>query len=473
MGNAPVNKPSLFRSLLAGALTGLGAGMAAGEHPEQIGPLFAQARQRQENQRMQREQFAAHQQNEQKRLGMEQQRVGIEQQQANQQGRMVDPQIKLAEAQTEFSNINKLKIAKEIEQMPEKQKQEWTAIQSAYITALSHVGAKIRFVSPDSFEAISGVAEEYNGAKNLIPVHDPANNKILWLEKPDAILRYPKDEPDIVLPSGRHIPLANQSVELSEHRLASESAIEAAKMAAQFPKFSSSPEDIDETAKAIFEGRAVPVLSNYSFRDRTAIAARLSRANYNQAEAERDWKAVQKHLASLNSPQQLRLRQATSFASGSLDLVEKAYQEWKQTGLPGGFRTWNKAALLIAKQSPGQAGAKAQVLDGLINDLVAELAVVYRGGNASTDEAMKLAAANLGAAWNEETLKNSLGMLRKTLTIRSNSIKTSEPMGVSEQSPYPPKQAGQTPPPGATVKVPGSDGKLHWSDGKQDLGVVQ
>lgn len=29
------------------------------------------------------------------------------------------------------------------------------------------------------------------------------------------------------------------------------------------------------------------------------------------------------------------------------------------------------------------------------------------------------------------------------------------------------------PPPGATMKVPGSDGKLHWSDGKRDLGVAQ
>jgi hypothetical protein len=30
-----------------------------------------------------------------------------------------------------------------------------------------------------------------------------------------------------------------------------------------------------------------------------------------------------------------------------------------------------------------------------------------------------------------------------------------------------------SPPPGATMKVPGSDGKLHWSDGAHDLGVVQ
>ena len=28
-------------------------------------------------------------------------------------------------------------------------------------------------------------------------------------------------------------------------------------------------------------------------------------------------------------------------------------------------------------------------------------------------------------------------------------------------------------PQGATMKVPGSDGKMHWSDGKVDLGVAQ
>src|SRR5882724_285148 len=31
----------------------------------------------------------------------------------------------------------------------------------------------------------------------------------------------------------------------------------------------------------------------------------------------------------------------------------------------------------------------------------------------------------------------------------------------------------QSPPAGATMRVPGSDGKLHWSDGKSDLGVAQ
>jgi hypothetical protein len=34
-------------------------------------------------------------------------------------------------------------------------------------------------------------------------------------------------------------------------------------------------------------------------------------------------------------------------------------------------------------------------------------------------------------------------------------------------------QPNQTPPPGATMKVPGADGKMHWSDGKKDLGLVK
>jgi hypothetical protein len=34
-------------------------------------------------------------------------------------------------------------------------------------------------------------------------------------------------------------------------------------------------------------------------------------------------------------------------------------------------------------------------------------------------------------------------------------------------------KTSSTPPAGATMKVPGSDGKLHWSDGKIDLGVAE
>jgi hypothetical protein len=45
------------------------------------------------------------------------------------------------------------------------------------------------------------------------------------------------------------------------------------------------------------------------------------------------------------------------------------------------------------------------------------------------------------------------------------------PGGQQSRGTAQPAQAG--PPKGATMKVPGSDGKLHWSDGKADLGVAE
>ena len=49
-----------------------------------------------------------------------------------------------------------------------------------------------------------------------------------------------------------------------------------------------------------------------------------------------------------------------------------------------------------------------------------------------------------------------------------------EPGGALSQNPKTPAAAAPpSPPAGATMRVPGSDGKLHWSDGKTDLGPAE
>lgn len=201
---------------------------------------------------------------------------------------------------------------------------------------------------------------------------------------------------------------------------------------------SATDSDVKETAKAIEQGRANPVLSNYSFRDRTKLAAELSRAGYDQATAERDWKAIQRHLSTLNGAQQERLRQAITFTSDSLDNIENLYAEWQKVGPASGFKILNKAALAAAKQSPGRAGEVATSLDAQIADLTSELGTVYKGGNASTDETLRLASKNLSGDWNEGTFKEAIKNIRKNLAIRKNSVMTSEPAGVSPNSPYNP-----------------------------------
>jgi hypothetical protein len=226
-----------------------------------------------------------------------------------------------------------------------------------------------------------------------------------------------------------------------------------ARMAANRPPAmgSASPQDVKDTARAIVEGQATPVLTNYSFRDRTALAGELSRAGYNQMEAERDYKAVNKHLTTLNGAQQLRLRQAVSFAYDHLEVVDNLYRQWAAKAKASGFKVVNKAALAASAQLPGEMGALAQNLQAQINDFTSEMGTVYKGGNASTDETLRLAAGNLKADWNEQTWNMAVTKLKQSLTIRRNSINTTEAVGVTPGSPYMPPVPEKEPLPGETT----------------------
>jgi len=65
--------------------------------------------------------------------------------------------------------------------------------------------------------------------------------------------------------------------------------------------------------------------------------------------------------------------------------------------------------------------------------------------------------------------KNGLTVVNKNYGSRFEPVDISGP----EPNPYNNQVAPQTPPPGATMKVPGSDGRLHWSDGRRDLGIAE
>jgi hypothetical protein len=202
------------------------------------------------------------------------------------------------------------------------------------------------------------------------------------------------------------------------------------------------PDDVSMIADAIVNGHQPPTTTGL-YGKTAAVRAALERKGYDFTTAERDYKAVQKHLATLNGAQQERLRQAVTFTTDSLNVIDGLYNEWTQKGLNTRFKGLNKASLALAKQAGGEAGAAAQALEAQINDLASELGTVYKGGNSSTDESLRLAAENLKGDWNEATFKKAIGLIRKNLQIRSNSIATSAPQGVSPNSPYIPK--GQRP----------------------------
>jgi hypothetical protein len=157
------------------------------------------------------------------------------------------------------------------------------------------------------------------------------------------------------------------------------------------------------------------------------------------ARAAEDWTATSRYLNTLNGAQQVRLRQAVTFTKDSLPIVEELANQWDA----GKFPILNRANLKLAKN--GAMGAKAQSiatrLDAQINDLTSELGTVYKGGNSSTDESLKLAAENLRSDWSKATMLDNIKQIRRNLEIRDHSIHLGSPAGTSENNPYAPTQA--------------------------------
>ena len=225
-----------------------------------------------------------------------------------------------------------------------------------------------------------------------------------------------------------------------------------------------SADDPKLIARGIMEGRQPPTTQGL-YRVGPAVRAEFERNGYNYAEAQRDWQAIIRHLGTLNGQQQERLRQAVSFTHDSLDIIDDLYSKWLKAGPASGFKVFNRAALQAAKQVPGETGSIATNLEAQINDLTSELGTVYKGGNASTDESLRLAAENLKADWNEKTFKAAMDQIRKNLKIRSNSIMNSQPVGVSPDSPYLPPMGGEI----APAPVPGG---ARAAQGGYEIGAV-
>jgi hypothetical protein len=197
------------------------------------------------------------------------------------------------------------------------------------------------------------------------------------------------------------------------------------------------PDDTEAIADAIARGDLPPALTPYR-SNASAVAAALARRGINVSEQQMNFDAEKKAISSLNSTQQVRLRQTMGTLDHSLDKLDEVYKKWTQVGPKSGFRTLNRAALAAAQQMPGETGAVAQELTTLINDLTAETAQIYMGGNSPTDHALKLASENLKADWNDETFKRLLGLMRTQLKFRRQAMGEIRASGTRGDNQYAP-----------------------------------
>jgi hypothetical protein len=207
------------------------------------------------------------------------------------------------------------------------------------------------------------------------------------------------------------------------------------------PRFSRTP--AGEAAKAIYEGRQPPDLKNQRYA--AGVKQELERNGFNLSDAQLQWGAAQKNLASLNSPQQTRLRQAIGAAPHMLDNIEGLYNEWEKLGGATQYKVINRASLAAAKNVGGRMGEVAQALEANIADLVSDLGTIYQGGNTPTEHAMHLALQNLDANWNPGQFRELLKQARKNIGYRSSAMNAAGPVGTGGENRYAPRQGGEAP----------------------------
>jgi len=208
-------------------------------------------------------------------------------------------------------------------------------------------------------------------------------------------------------------------------------------------------DDAAAIADAIIRGEQPPETTGL-YRMGPLVKSELARKGYDQATAVTDWRATQKHIATLNGAQQTRMGQAIDNASHSLDVIDELAKKWDA----GRFPMLNRAQLKIA--IGGGMGPEAQKLatqlEGQISDVTSELANVYMGGNSPTDHALELAAKNLSADWSRPQLTGMVAQSKRNLQIRANSMKNVGVAGASANNPY--AQQGEP-----LVTSPGGGGK--------------
>lgn len=195
--------------------------------------------------------------------------------------------------------------------------------------------------------------------------------------------------------------------------------------------------EAEDVAAAIMRGEQPPTVSGFGMaRLAPKVRQILAKNNFPLARAELDWTGMQQYYRSLNSAQQLRLRQATEFATESLNLIHNPKDQGND--LIGQLRRFiprtkfpilNKAALGAARQGAfGDAAASAaRQFDVQIADLQSELATVYRGGNAATNASLERATQMLAGEWSENTLRDAVDLAQRNLGIRLNSIRNVGP----------------------------------------------
>jgi hypothetical protein len=127
----------------------------------------------------------------------------------------------------------------------------------------------------------------------------------------------------------------------------------------------------------------------------------------------------------------------------------------------------------IANSFAAATGDPAPIdFDTVKGAVAGELSKTFKGTGA-TDQEIQSINTTINSSFSPRQITGAIDYYTRLMNGKLDALKAQYAAAKRGEPNFPGGAATATPPAGATMKVPGSDGKLHWSDGTKDLGVVQ
>lgn len=191
-----------------------------------------------------------------------------------------------------------------------------------------------------------------------------------------------------------------------------------------------------------------------AFAQAAFTAAKRLDPNWNSQQAEGYFKVA----GSPTNVQFFGSAKSLTDKGGTLDQLQSAYNQLPNGQIPvlNKFADWKAAA-----EGSGATAGFAQTALGVADDYAKVM-----GGGQGSDTAREQVLTSFAASHSPQQMQSAINAARAAVNSQMTSRIGSNPVMR--------RMYGQgVPPAGATMKVPASDGRLHWSDGKTDLGPAE
>jgi hypothetical protein len=186
--------------------------------------------------------------------------------------------------------------------------------------------------------------------------------------------------------------------------------------------------NLKATVEGVAKGTVPPDPTKIaSRRDLTNITGELAKKGLDLKQLSLDYQAEQSFIKSINSTQQVRLRQLIPSVLSGIDDLDSLNDQFKRTGV----KAFNKATVEYFANGGGTKEQQeiAQKFVSQMTVLADEMGSIFMGGNTPTDRSLNMAQQLFKGDFNDTALKASNEQVKRNLGYRQNAIESVQPIG--------------------------------------------